>query len=180
LTRLRYPHDFVKRVSWLVARHMRFAPMLIRKNNTLLRWIRSEATTGAFRTEAEMAEAFAQLVEIFLADMGATWAGVLQEPVMEEGRRLGEEAIEIAREQMPVHTSDLKVRGGEIQQLLAEIFSNKDKSIAVGKNDAGLFPVTVGDAMKYLLKRVQNGSLPNDKDALLSAMQSKIARIKQE
>ncbi|MBQ9319607.1 MAG: hypothetical protein IJ238_02325, partial [Acidaminococcaceae bacterium] len=71
-------------------------------------------------------------------------------------------------------------RGGEIQQLLAEIFSNKDKSIAVGKNDAGLFPVTVGDAMKYLLKRVQNGSLPNDKDALLSAMQGKIARIKQE
>ena len=180
LTRLRYPHDFVKRVSWLVARHMRFAPMLIRKNNTLLRWIRSEATAGAFRTEAEMAEAFAQLVEIFLADMGATWAGVLQEPVMEEGRRLGEEAVEIAREQMPVHTSDLKVRGGEIQQLLTEIFSNKDKSIAVGKNDAGLFPVTVGDAMKYLLKRVQNGSLPNDKDALLSAMQSKIARIKQE
>ena len=180
LTRLRYPHDFVKRVSWLVARHMRFAPMLIRKNNTLLRWIRSEATSGAFRTEAEMAEAFAQLVEIFLADMGATWAGVLQEPVMEEGRRLGEEAIEIAREQMPVHTSDLKVRGGEIQQLLTEIFSNKDKSIAVGKNDADLFPVTVGDAMKYLLKRVQNGSLPNDKDALLSAMQGKIARIKQE
>ncbi|MBP5736595.1 MAG: HD domain-containing protein, partial [Acidaminococcaceae bacterium] len=41
LTRLRYPRPFVRRISWLVAKHMRFAPMMIHKNNTLLRWIRS-------------------------------------------------------------------------------------------------------------------------------------------
>ncbi len=156
LTRLRYPRPFVRRVSWLVAKHMRFAPMMIHKNNTLLRWIRSEATGGEFRTEKEMAEAFSQLTEVFLADMGATWAGVLQEPVMEEGRRLGEEAVQIAREQMPVHTSDLHVRGSEIQVLP---------------------PLTVGDAMKYLLARVQSGSVPNEKDALLQALGKKLEKI---
>ena len=156
LVRLRYPRPFVRRVSWLVAKHMRFAPMMIHKNNTLLRWIRSEATGGEFRTEKEMAEAFSQLTEVFLADMGATWAGVLQEPVMEEGRRLGEEAVRIAREQMPVHTSDLHVRGSEIQVLL---------------------PLTVGDAMKYLLARVQSGSIPNERGALLQALAKKLEKI---
>ena len=156
LTRLRYPSPFVRRVSWLVAKHMRFAPMMIHKNNTLLRWIRSEATGGEFRTEKEMAEAFSQLTEVFLADMGATWAGVLQEPVMEEGRRLGEEAVQIARERMPVHTSDLHVRGSEIQVLP---------------------PLTGGDAMKYLLARVQSGSVPNEKGALLQALGKKLEKI---
>ena len=156
LVRLRYPRPFVRRVSWLVAKHMRFAPMMIHKNNTLLRWIRSEATGGEFRTEKEMAEAFSQLTEVFLADMGATWAGVLQEPVMEEGRRLGEEAVRIARERMPVHTSDLHVRGSEIKVLP---------------------PLTVGDAMKYLLARVQSGSIPNERGALLQALAKKLEKI---
>ena len=156
LVRLRYPRPFVRRVSWLVAKHMRFAPMMIHKNNTLLRWIRSEATGGEFRTEKEMAEAFSQLTEVFLADMGATWAGVLQEPVMEEGRRLGEEAVRIARERMPVHTSDLHVRGSEIKALP---------------------PFTVGDAMKYLLARVQSGSIPNERGALLQALAKKLEKI---
>ena len=156
LTRLRYPRPFVQRVSWLVAKHMRFAPMMIHKNNTLLRWIRSEATGGEFRTEKEMAEAFSQLTEVFLADMGATWAGVLQEQVMDEGRRLGEEAVQIAREEMPVHTSDLHLRGSEIQVLP---------------------PLTVGEAMKYLLARVQSGSIPNEKGALLQALEKKLGKI---
>ena len=156
LVRLRYPRPFVRRVSWLVAKHMRFAPMMIHKNNTLLRWIRSEATGGEFRTEKEMVEAFSQLTEVFLADMGATWAGVLQEPVMEEGRRLGEEAVRITRERMPVHTSDLHVRGSEIQVLP---------------------PLTVGDAMKYLLARVQSGSIPNERGALLQALAKKLEKI---
>ena len=166
LTRLRYPRPFVRRVSWLVAKHMRFAPMMIHKNNTLLRWIRSEAAGGAFRTEKEMAEAFVQLKEVFLADMGATWAGVLQEPVMEEGRRLGAEAVQIAREKMPVHTSDLQVRGSEVQALLTENLAAR----ATGS-------YTVAEAMKYLLLRVQNGSVSNEKEALLTVLRAKLKRV---
>lgn len=161
MTRLRYPREFVRRVGWLVAKHMRFAPMMIQKNNTLLHWIRSEAASGTFRTEKDMAEAFAQLTEVFLADMGATWAGVLREPVLEEGRRLGEEAIRIARDEMPVHTSDLKVRGSEIQKILQPPML-----------------ISTGDAMKYLLNRVQSGNIPNEREALLQAMERKLEKLK--
>ena len=194
LTRLRYPRPFVRRVRWLVAKHMRFAPMMIHKNNTLLRWIRSEATAGEFRTEKEMAEAFSQLTEVFLADMGATWAGVLQEPVMGEGRRLGEEAVQIAREQMPVHTSDLRVRGDEIRELLAQgtVCGLTEKEEALSKTGVeekkcsvaqtlpstqALPHLTVGEAMKYLLTRVQSGSIPNERRALLQALERKLEKF---
>jgi hypothetical protein len=175
---------------------MRFAPMMIYQNNTLLRWIRSEATSGVFRTEKEMTEAFSQLTEVFLADMGATWAGVLQEPVMEEGRRLGEEAVLIARERMPVHTSDLKVRGGEIQELLAQEVACNSKETREAFSEIGveekvcaavqplqsvqeLSSLTVGEAMKYLLARVQSGSIPNERDALLQALERKLEKRNQ-
>lgn len=190
LTRLRYPRAFVRRVCWLVAKHMRFAPMLIHKNNTLLRWIRSEAAGGGFRTEKEMAEAFSQLVEVFMADMGATWAGVLQEPVLAEGRRLGEEAVHIAREQMPVHTSDLKVRGSEVQKIIERECSGSKLQETVQpdvqkniqqdekQNVQPANPVSAGDAMKYLLARVQSGSVPNERQALLQALERKLEKLK--
>ena len=182
LSRLQYPHPFVRRISWLVAKHMRFAPMMIHKNNTLLHWIRSEAVSGTFRTEREMAEAFAQLTEVFLADMGATWAGVLQEPVMDEGRRLGEEAILIARDEMPVHTSDLKVRGSEIQKLIERFAlpDNRKKNDQEGlqKNLQSPMGISTGEAMKYLLARVQSGSISNERGALLQAMERKLEKIK--
>ena len=182
LTRLHYPREFVRRVRWLVAKHMRFAPMMIHKNNTLLHWIRSEAVSGTFRTEKEMAEAFTQLTEVFLADMGATWAGVRQEPVLEEGRRLGEEAVRIARETMPVHTSDLKVRGNEIQLLIEREQplhkSAKNEQEKFQKNGQPLTLISAGDAMKYLLARVQSGNISNDREALLQAMERKLEKIK--
>ena len=180
LTRLRYPRPFVRRVRWLVAKHMRFAPMMIHKNNTLLRWIRSEAVGGTFRTEKEMAEAFAQLTEVFLTDMGATWAGVLQEPVMEEGRRLGEEAVRIARDRMPVHTSDLKVSGDEMQKLIERECPvhnrNMDEQEETHNNSKLQRTVSTGEAMKYLLARVQSGSIPNERGALLQAMKRKLEK----
>lgn len=43
LTRLGYNKSFVHLVTWLVAQHMRFAPMLLTGERTLLRWVRSEA-----------------------------------------------------------------------------------------------------------------------------------------
>ena len=180
LTRLRYPRPFVRRVRWLVAKHMRFAPMMIHKNNTLLRWIRSEAVGGTFRTEKEMAEAFAQLTEVFLTDMGATWAGVLQEPVMEEGRRLGEEAVRIARDRMPVHTSDLKVSGDEMQKLIERECPvhnrNMDEQEETHNNSKPQRTISTGEAMKYLLARVQSGSIPNERKALLRAMIRKLEK----
>ena len=55
-----------------------------------------------------------------------------------------------------MHTSDLHLRGSEIQVLP---------------------PLTVGEAMKYLLARVQSGSIPNEKGALLQALEKKLGKI---
>ena len=127
-----------------------------------------------------MTGAFAQLVELFLADMGATWAGVLQEPVMKEGRRLGNEAVQIACEQMPVHTSDLKVRGSEIQKLIEKEnrftnCGNSRQEKPEGKTQT-VKTLSTGDAMKYLLARVQSGSIPNEREALLQALERKLKK----
>lgn len=162
LTRLRYPEPFVKRVSWLVAEHMRYAPMLLNKHKTLERWIRSEALSGYFRNSAEMGGAFAQLGQIFLADMQATWAGVLREPVMEEGRRLSEEAAFLAKTGMPVHTSDLRLSGGDAVAILAGAPSGMEWD--------------TGAALHYLLARVQNGTVANQKADLAAALERKLRR----
>ena len=83
---------------------------------------------------------------------------------------------------MPVHTSDLKVRGSEIQKLI-EIFGlsgNSKKNVQEGQQMISQSPacVSTGDAMKYLLNRVQSGNIPNERDALLQAMERKLEKIK--
>lgn len=150
LSRLRYPAPFVQRVAWLVSRHMRFAPMLVTGERTLMRWLRGEATSGIFRDRREMTAAFEQLVAVFLADMGATHAGKNSE-LMAEGRALGEAVVELARSRMPVHTKDLAISGHDVLALL------KDKS-------------KIKAAMQYLLQRVQSTSLPDERTALEEAV----------
>ena len=74
---------------------MRFAPMLVTGERTLLRWLRSEAAGGDFKDSHAMTAAFEQLVAVFLADMGATHAGKNAE-LMAEGRALGTAVLELA------------------------------------------------------------------------------------
>lgn len=155
LTRLQYPPKFVKLVVWLVAQHMRFAPMLLTGEKTLLRWIRSEATSGQFSKQQEMAEAYAKLVEVFLADMGATHARH-NEQLMQEGKQLGEQTVELARTQMPVSASDLNINGKELMAIMPR--------------------EQIRYILPYLLNRVQSGNLPNEKKALLQAARKHLNR----
>lgn len=149
LSRLGYKTAFIKRVTWLVAKHMRFAPMLITGEDRLWHWVRTEAQSGEFRSQQEMVEAFEQLVQIFLADMGATNAAANTQ-LMEAGQELGRKVVAIAR-QMPVHTSDLDISGVEIGAILL----NK-----------GL----IGRVISVLLERVQAGNLSNTKEELAKAV----------
>lgn len=155
LTRLRYPAAFVKRVVWLVAQHMRFAPMLVTGEKTLLRWVRTEAHNGYFRKQSQLVEAYSQLVEVFLADMGATWAK--DDPqLMEKGRQLGEQVLELCKTRMPISTSDLKIGGRELLPLIGQ--------------------ENIKAMLTYLLHRVQNGDLQNNEPALWQAAKKNIAR----
>ena len=155
LTRLGYNNSFVHLVTWLVAQHMRFAPMLLTGERTLLRWVRSEAASSGFRTQAELTQAYSLLVEVFLADMGATHARE-NEQLMAEGRLLGRQVVELVRTRMPVCSKDLAIGGRELLEL---VHQSEIKSI--------LF---------YLLERVQSGNLPNEKEALLTAVHKHLKR----
>lgn len=159
LTRLRYPEAFVRRIVWLVAQHMRFAPLLVRGERTILHWVRGEALSGKFRSEEELTQAYTQLVAVFLADMGATWAGKNNPALMAEGRELGKLVISLAQTKMPVRTGDLQIKGGEILTLLGPEKQNQ-----------------VGELLRYLVTRVQNGELANNHDELLLALKRKLER----
>lgn len=155
LTRLRYPAPFIKRVVWLVAQHMRFAPMLVTGERTLLRWVRTEAHNGYFRTQAQLTEAYTQLVEVFLADMGATWAKDNRQ-LMDEGRELGNQVIELCKTRMPISTADLDISGKELLTLTAQ--------------------ENIKNMLSYLLHRVQNGDLQNNHDTLWLAAEKNMKR----
>ena len=218
LRRFGYAPAFIRRVTWLVAQHMRFAPMLFARKNTIKRWVRGEALSGTFRSQAELVDGYTQLANVFLSDMSATWAGVRREPVVEDGRALTREAIELARTRMPVVTSDLAVRGRDILPLLREAagdvsaMASSSETAASGDSEACGEAVTsaarekmvaadgltggaeatgggkragsrqsggnmqVGDALKYLLMRVQMNGLPNEREALLTALETKLRR----
>ena len=159
LQRLGYSEEFVRLVVWLVAQHMRFAPMLLTGEKTLRRWLRHEAVHGPFRTQAQLVAGYKQLTEVFLADMGATHARENQQ-LMAEGRSLGEQVIAMALASMPIATQDLDIKGWELLTLVPQ--------------------AEIKTTFAYLLNRVQSGNLPNEHNALLDALKKSLARKKRQ
>ena len=145
LTRLGYSYNFVQLVVWLVAQHMRFAPMLVTGIKTLQRWVRAEAASGYFRSTEQLAEAYTLLVEVFLADMGATQARSNQQ-LMTEGRALGEQVIALAKA-MPVGNGDLAIGGKDLLAIIPR--------------------PAIKEVLAYLLQRVQANTALNTRDVLL-------------
>ena len=155
LQRFRYPEPFRRLVVWLVAQHMRFGPMLHTQERSLLHWVRSEATSGTFHRQQELVHAYTQLVQVFLADMGATNAKHNPQ-IMQLGRLIGQQVIQLAATQMPIIPSDLALLGRDLLPLIP-----KER---------------IQSTLAYLLQRVQAGNLPNEKEALLTAVRKNLAR----
>lgn len=144
LIRLKYSEKFVKHVSWLVLRHMKFHYYFHKYQDSSERWVRSEARTSRFRSTVDLESAYTQLVKLCLADMVS--CGAKSEVVLkaeEYGLRLSKLAGS-----MPVHTSDLAVTGKDIMNIVKEDYY-------------------IGDILKYLLRRVQDGNLANEREILL-------------
>jgi hypothetical protein len=76
--------------------------------------------------------------------------------LMENGRALGKQVIELAREKMPVANSDLAISGKDLLEIIPK--------------------EQIKNALSYLLERVQSGNLPNEKEALLTAMQKHLQK----
>ncbi len=72
---------------------------------------------------------------------------------MAEGAELADAIIELARTKMPVHTADLAIIGADLNGLVPQ--------------------AETGAYLKYLLARVQSGSLTNSRDELLTAARHK-------
>ena len=75
---------------------------------------------------------------------------------MENGRQLGEQVIALAREKMPVVTSDLAINGKDLLEIIPQ--------------------AQIKNALSYLLERVQSGNLANEKEALLSALKKNLSK----
>ena len=140
LRRFEYSKHFRKRVSWLVARHMRVT-VWDKDGEAIRRWLREEARSGNFRNSVQLAEAFTQLELLSLADAAATGAAVnwdLQ-------RSFAGILVSMAG-RMPVGTGDLRYKTEVIQPILGD-------------------SKFMGPFLKNALVRVQDGVLENNNDA---------------
>ncbi len=156
LRRFHFNKEQTHRIIWLVAQHMRFAPMLLTGERALMRWVRSEAQNAGFRSQVKLTQAYELLTEVFLADMGATHARENKQ-LMAEGRQLGRQVTELARTRMPVAISDLALNGSSLLKLVEQ-------------------PL-IKDILTYLLQRVQSGNLANNYEDLLEAAKKHLSRF---
>lgn len=69
LTRWQMPADFTDRVVWLVENHMKFHYFANFGEANGLKWVRSLARKGVFRSSKDMAEAFHQMTDLGNADI---------------------------------------------------------------------------------------------------------------
>lgn len=146
LTRFRYSPKFRKRVTWLIARHMRFYLYLNGNSQNVRRWLREEARSGQFSSRRELKEAFEQLTELCKSDIRAA---VNNPEAVADAAAFGRLLAELIKE-MPVHTSDLDYSADKLKAALGD-------------------PKLLGKFLKNALLRTQDGSLLNKESELLQA-----------
>lgn len=143
LTRWDMPKPFVRRVSWIVKNHMRYHYFAHTETASVVRWIRQMARSGDFRTQKEMMQAVGELEAVCQADALATGKGHVD---TENHATLGAYMKELCKT-MPVTTKEL----------------NYDARVIDALGDR------VGDGLKNMLARVQNGNLENRAEVLYEA-----------
>ena len=143
LQRLDMPPDFCRRVVWLVEQHMNLGISFCAEPEIRLRWLRKAARSKLFRDQRDLEEGVRQLVAVCVADRRGMGTDLL--PCYEEGAR---HVLDIA-EEMPVHTHDLALNGSAVLPI-------------VGTQK-------VRHVLARLLIRVQDGTLPNEYNELMTA-----------
>lgn len=143
LTRWRKPADFIDRVVWLVENHMKFHYFANFQDANAVKWMRSLARSGTFRSSADMAEAFRQMTDLGNADI----IGCGRPLSATEGHSAFGKYMEDLAMTIPVTTRELHY-GREVPEVLGSL---------------------TGEGMKNLLLRVQNGNLKNEPAALYDA-----------
>lgn len=136
--------DFsIKRISWLVRNHMKFHFFANNSNANRIRWVRRLAKSGQFENQKDLNEAFLQLLDVCKADI----IGCGKDIKNTEGHLLFYNEIKNIIFKIPVSKKELKINKDIIKAL--EPF--------------------VGEGIKNLFERVQNGTLNNSNLALYKA-----------
>ena len=119
---------------------------------SMMRWLRQEAQSGEFHRRVDLIEAFNQLGILAVADI----MGKGSQADVSVTRQTADLLVKVAGE-MPVQTGDLNYGKDDLLALLgsAEL---------------------LGRYLQYALKRVQDGSLVNEKEALNTTAQSWLKR----
>lgn len=143
LIRLAFPPSFISRVVWLVKNHMRFHYFANTEAADGKKWLRQISRSGVFKSSADMRQGIKELMELCKADI----IGCGRPFSATNGHQaFGEYMMDLC-EEMPVSTKDLRY---------------DERLISVLKNH-------IGEGMKNLLFRVQNGELRNEPETLLEA-----------
>ncbi len=143
LQRLDMPPDFRRRVVWLVEQHMNLGISFCAEQEVRLRWLRKAARSKLFRDQDDLGEGVRQLVAVCTADRRGMGTDLL--PCYEDG---AQHMLSIAGE-MPVHTHDLALNGAAVLPIVG--------------------PQKVRHVLARLLARVQDGTLPNEYNELMTA-----------
>ena len=149
LARFEVAADLRRRVVWLVSRHMRIKSAEISEGE-ILRWVRQEARSGNFRRQEQMAEAFEELIALTVADRIATGRPFDEASYNECAKRL-----RAAVRSMPVHTMDIAYDTQELMGILIE-------------------PALLGNFLRLALMRIQDGNLPNEREAVVAAARKRM------
>lgn len=154
---LGYNESYISEVRWLIKNHMGLQFVLTANYRQLKRWLCKKVSD--FRTQKDMAAAFKELEQIFLADLRASRHSDEEENILRENMAYVHQVIET---QMPVHSSDLAISGDTVMQLI---------------DGTGL---EIKNVFARLLKMVQAGNLANEEDALTAYLQNMILRKQKE
>ena len=142
LARFGYGKMFIDKAAWLLLNHTKFISCLRSDEAIVRHWLKEEARKGCFHSSQELYKFVAKLCEVCLADIAAGRS--LEENIV-AFRELGYKIVAFAAN-MPVHTSDLAVKGKDVLNFLpAE---------------------AVGAFLQDALASVQDGDLKNTKDDL--------------
>ncbi len=154
LTRWEYPAAFRELAVFMVEKHMQYHSFANDQTANAERWLRRLARSGRFRTNADLADAMARLNNICVADI----IGCGRPESATDGHRAFGAYIAALLEDMPVHTRDLHYPP-ELPELCG---------------------AQTGECLRSLLKRVQDGQLPNEEKALLDAARIYLERRREE
>ena len=143
LARFGYGKIFIDKAVWLLLNHTKFISFLRSDEAIVRRWLKEEVRKGYFNSSQELYQLVEKLCEVCLADIAAKRS--LEENIM-IFREFGYMIVAYAAN-MPVHTSDLAIKGKDVLNFLPA------KAVEKFLRDA--------------LARVQDGDLKNTKSALM-------------